>query len=238
MTTKIRRKDTLLLVALLMLLVYWTVAGMTWGGWLERPEEIYYDLWHQLAGVRYQPEHVVIVALDEPTLQEHPQEPLVCWTPHFARVIEVLRRVDAKIIGMDYLFHVSITPWLKSLDLPANHPSLNYDGPFKSQLASGRVVLAGHLSVDEQQKRAIIPPLKEYLLSLPWQMQDVGLINFYNDDDGTIRRFVPALADDYGQRRPQFREPAGPASPQSGPGRDQCPPAPRPRLGALVGPGP
>ena len=27
----------------------------------------------------------------------------------------------------------------------------------------------------------------------------MGLINFYNDDDGTIRRFVPALADDYGQ---------------------------------------
>ena len=199
MTTNFRRKDTLLLVVVLMLLVYGAVAGMTWAGWLERPEEIYYDLWHQLAGVRYRPQHVVIVALDEPTLNEHPFEPLVTWTPHFARVIEVLRRVGAKVIGMDYLFQVSITSWLKTLDLPANHRSLNYDGPFKAQLASGQVVLAGNLSVDAHQKSTIIPPIKEYLLSLPRQMQDVGLINFYNDDDGTIRRFVPALADDYGQ---------------------------------------
>ncbi len=199
MTTRSRRKDNLLLVVVLLLVVYGAVAGMTWAGWLERPEEIYYDLWHQLAGVRYQPQHVVIVALDEPTLQEHPQEPLVCWTPHFARVIEVLRRVGAKSIGMDYLFQVSIASWLKTLDLPPNHRSLNYNGPFTEQLASGRVVLAGNLSADEHQKSVIIPPLQEYLLSLPRQMQDVGLINFYNDDDGTIRRFVPALADDYGR---------------------------------------
>lgn len=198
MATKIR-KDALLLVAVLMLLVYGAVAGMTWAGWLERPEEIYYDLWHQLAGARFSPQHVVIVALDEPTLQEHPAEPLVCWTPHFARVIEVLRRAGAKVIGMDYLFQVSITSWLKTLDLPANHRSLNYDGPFKTQLASGQVVLAGNLSVDEHQKSTITLPIKEYLLSLPRQRLDVGLINFYNDDDGAIRRFVPALPDDYGQ---------------------------------------
>jgi adenylate cyclase len=199
MTIKIRRKDTLLLVAVLMLLVYGAVAAITWGGWLERPEEIYYDLWHQLAGVRYQPQHVVIVALDEPTLQEHPTEPLITWTPHFARVIEVLRRVGAKSIGMDYLFQVSISPWLQTLDLPPNHRSLNYDGPFKAQLASGRVILAGNLAGDAHGKAKIIPPLEEYLLALPRRMQDVGLINFYNDDDGAIRRFVPALADDFGQ---------------------------------------
>jgi adenylate cyclase len=141
----------------------------------------------------------VIVALDEPTLQEHSQEPLVTFTPHFARVIEVLRRVGAKIIGLDYLFQISIESWLQTLDLPKNHRSRNYDGPFKKQLASGQVVLAGNLAVDEHQKSKIIPPIREYLLSLPKQMQDVGLINFYNDDDGAIRRFVPALTDDYGQ---------------------------------------
>lgn len=204
MITKFRRQNTLLVIALLLLLVYGSVMGMTWIGWLERPEESYYDLWHQLAGVRYQPQHVVIVALDEPTLQEHPTEPLVTWTPYFARVIKVLRRVGAKIIGMDYLFQVSISSWLKTLDLPPNHRSLNYDGPFKEQLASGQVVLAGNLAGDELQKSAIIPPIKEYLLALPRQMQDVGLINFYNDDDGAIRRYLPALADDYGQVRLTF----------------------------------
>jgi adenylate cyclase len=202
MTTKVGRN--LLFVAGLMLLVYGAVAGMTWAGWLEKPEAIYYDLWHQLAGVRYQPEHVVIVALDEPTLQEHSKEPLVCWTPHFARVIEVLRQVGAKAAGLDYFFQISIESWLKTLDLPPNHQSLNYDGPFKQQLATGQVVLAGILSIDEHQKRKIILPIKEYLLSLPPEMQDVGLINFYNDDDGAIRRFVPALVDDYGEVRLHF----------------------------------
>jgi adenylate cyclase len=201
MTTKVRRN---LFVAGLMVLVFGAVIGMTWAGWLEKPEAIYYDLWHQLAGVRYQPEHVVIVALDEPTLQEYSKEPLVCWTPHFARVIEVLRRVGAKVTGLDYFFQISIESWLKTLDLPPNHQSLNYDGPFKQQLASGQVVLAGVLSIDEHQKRKIIPPIREYLLSLPQEMQDVGLINFYNDDDGVIRRFAPALADDYGEVRLYF----------------------------------
>ena len=69
-------------------------------------------------------------------------EPLVCWTPHFARVIEVLRGAGANIIGLDYLYHVSIEYWLQSLNLPPNHPSLEYDSPFKAQLASGQVVMA------------------------------------------------------------------------------------------------
>ena len=70
--------------------------------------------------------------------------------------------MGAKIIGMDYLFQVSIASWLKTLDLPPNHRSLNYDGPFKDQLASGQVVLAGNLAVDEHQKSTIILPIKEY----------------------------------------------------------------------------
>ena len=191
----LRRKDTPLFLALLVA-VGAVVAGITWAGWLERPEILYYDLWHQLAGVRYQPQHVVIVALDEPTLKAHPTEPLVCWTPNFARVIQVLRRVGARAIGLDYLFQISIESWLKTLDLPANHRSLNYDGPFKQQLASGQVVMAGYL--DHQQK-SIIPPIPSYLSALSRPQQEMGLINLFNDNDGAIRRFVPALADDHGQ---------------------------------------
>lgn len=199
MARNFRKKEAPLVIALVMLLVYASVAGITWAGWLERPENLYHDLWHQLAGVRYQPQHVEIVALDEATLQAHPVEPLVCWTPNFARTIEVLRRVGARVIGMDYLFQISIEAWLKTLDLPPNHRSLNYDGPFKQQLASGQVVLAGNLGRDEEKKRKIILPIPDYLSALPRPGQDVALINFFNDGDGAIRRFVPALADDYGQ---------------------------------------
>jgi adenylate cyclase len=191
----LRRKDTPLFLALLVA-VGAALAGITWAGWLERPENLYSDLWHQLAGGRYQPQHVVIVALDEATLKAHPNEPLVGFTPHFARAIEVLRRVGARVIGLDYLFQISVESWLKTLDLPANHRSLNYDGSFKQQLASGQVVMAGYL--DHQQKR-IITPIPSYLSSLPRPQQQVGLINLFNDADGAIRHFVPALADGHGQ---------------------------------------
>jgi adenylate cyclase len=206
MARNFRKKEAPLFIALVMLLVYASVAGITWAGWLERPDNFYYDLWHQLAGVRYQPQQVVIVALDEATLQAHPDEPLVCWTPHFARVIEVLRRVGARAIGLDYLFQISIESWLKTLDLPLNHRSLNYDGLFKQQLATGQVVMAGILGADEHQKRKIIPPIPSYLSFLPQPVQDVGLLNFFNDADGTIRHYVPALADDYGQVRLTFAQ--------------------------------
>jgi class 3 adenylate cyclase/CHASE2 domain-containing sensor protein len=198
MAAILRRKALPHFIAL-MLGVSVVVAGITGAGWLERQETFYHDCWHRLAGVRYQPQHVVIVALDGATLQAHPHEPLVCWTPHFARVIEVLRLVGARIIGLDYLFQISIESWLQTQDLPPNHRSLNFDGPFKQQLASGQVVLAGNMTSDELGQRKIILPLPSYLSSLPRPRQDVGLLNLFNDDDGAIRRFVPALADDYHQ---------------------------------------
>jgi adenylate cyclase len=198
MTRNLRRHDRLLSVVLLGLLVAAAVLGVGWTGWLEGPENLYGDLWHRLAGIRYQPQEVVIVALDEATLQDNP-EPLVCWTPHFARVIEVLRRVGAKIIGLDYLFQVSIETWLKTLNLPANHPSLQYDGPFIKQLSSGQVILGAHRASDEHGRNTIILPIQEYVLALPNAKKDLGLINFFNDADGVIRRFVPGLADADGQ---------------------------------------
>ena len=35
--------------------------------WLQGQENRYYDLWHQLAGRRYEPQHVVIAAIDDQT---------------------------------------------------------------------------------------------------------------------------------------------------------------------------
>ncbi len=194
-----RRKTSWLHLFILLVLVGAAVQGMTWAGWLESPESIYSDLWHRLAGVRYKPAHVAIVTLDEPTLAEHPEEPLVCWTPHFARVIEVLRGAGARIMGLDYLYYVSIEDWLKKLNLPPNHPSLKYDAAFKAQLASGQVVMAANLGVDEQRKVKVTLPIQSYFTSLPRRAFDVGLVNFYTDTDGAIRRYMPAVADDYGQ---------------------------------------
>jgi adenylate cyclase len=194
-----RRKTSWLHLAVLLVLVGAMVQGLTWAGWLEKPESIYADLWHQLAGRRYPPEHVAIVTLDQATLDEHPQDPLVCWTPYFARVIGILRGAGAKIMGLDYLYYVSIEDWLKQLNLPPGHPSLKYDGPFKEQLASGQVVMAANLGIDREQKIKVTLPIPNYFASLPRQALDVGLVTFFNDPDGVIRRYTPAMADEYGR---------------------------------------
>jgi adenylate cyclase len=194
-----RRKTSWLHLVALLVLVGAAVQTITWAGWLARPENIYTDLWHRLAGLRYAPEHVAIVTLDEATLGEHPEEPLVCWTPHFARVIAVLRGAGARVMGLDYLFYVSIENWLHHLQLPPNHPGLAYDAAFKEQLASGQVVMAANMGIDHQQKVKVNLPLPSYFASLPRGALDVALVNFFTDPDGEIRRYTPALADEYGQ---------------------------------------
>jgi len=39
--------------------------------WLTDAEDFYYDVWHQVAGLRFHPQHVAIVAIDDQTLREH-----------------------------------------------------------------------------------------------------------------------------------------------------------------------
>jgi len=194
-----RRKTSWLHLFILLILVGAAVQSMIWAGWLASPESMYSDLWHRLAGVRYQPAHVAIVTLDEPTLAARPEEPLVCWTPHFARVLAVLRGAGARVMGLDYLYYVSIEDWLKRLNLPPGHPSLHYDAAFKAQLASGQVVMAANLMLDAQQKVKVNLPIPSYFTSLPRGALDVGLVNFFTDPDGAIRRYTPALSDEYGQ---------------------------------------
>jgi class 3 adenylate cyclase len=165
-------------------------------GWLATLENIYYDLWHKLAGVRAKPGRVAIVAIDNQTLLEHREEPLVSWGPHFARGIEVLRQVGASVVGVDYLFSVSAESWLKKLESPGSDRSRTYDIPMRAQLASGNVVLVGSVAADPRGDADLLLPIQDYLFSLPGKEADVGLANLYTDPDGVVRQFVPALFDD------------------------------------------
>ncbi len=165
-------------------------------GWLDVPENIYYDLWHSLAGLRAQPRHTAIVSVDNQTLLEHRDEPLVFWGPQFGRAIEVLCRAGVRMIGVDYLFSVSAESWLKKLELPGTDKSRTYDIPMRTQLATGRVVLIGAVAEDDRGESEILLPIQDYLFALPGREWDVGLANFYSDLDGVVRRYVPALFDD------------------------------------------
>ncbi len=163
------------------------------GEWLRLPEDWYYDLCHQLAGRRYEPRHVVIAAIDDQTRLEHQDEPLVFWSPHFARAIAVLRQAGARVIGLDFLFSVSAESWLKRLKLSESEQSRTYDLPLREQLASGQVILAGDLAFDADGKEKALLPLPDYWGALPEKLDDVGLVKFFNDPDGVIRRMLTAI---------------------------------------------
>ena len=176
--------------------------------WLAGVENVHYDIWHQVAGRRYQPKHVVIVAIDEQTRLAHQDEPLVFWAPYFARAIEILRKAGARVIGVDVLFSMSAEAWLKKRHL-AGEESRTYDLELRRQLASGQVILASSLVADEQGNSKVILPIQDYYFSLPQQLDAVGLTNFYNDADGVLRRFITALPDADGEVWPPFFSPAG-----------------------------
>ncbi len=173
--------------------------------WLAEVDNVHSDIWHQVAGRRYQPRHVVIVAIDDQTRLEHQDEPLVFWAPYFARAIEVLRKAGARAIGVDVLFSASAEAWLKKRQL-ASEESRTYDLELRKQLATGQVVLAASLMAGEPGGGQVILPIEDYYFSLPGQADDVGLTNFYNDTDGVVRRFLPVLPDGDGELWPTFAD--------------------------------
>jgi len=181
---------------ILIILSFGTAEVVTHLGWLDVFEYMHYDLWHNLSGTRAEPRHVVIVAVDNQTLLEHQDEPLVFWGPHFAHAIETIRRAGARVIGVDYLFTVSAESWLKTLELSRTEKSRTYDIPMRAQLASGQVVLIGSVAENDQGKFQLLLPISDYLYSLPGGPMDVGLGNFTTDKDGVIRRYFPTLFDD------------------------------------------
>jgi adenylate cyclase len=187
----------LFLPVALFLLVFGAVQGLARTGWLTKPDYFYQDLWCQMAGLRYQPQHVVIISVGDATLSAHPAEPLVTWSPYWARAVQVLRAQGAAAIGLDYLFLVSIESWLKKVHLPAGEAILNFDRPFKDQLASGAVAMAGRL-LKKQGNSLIILPVAEFAAALPNLPGHIGLINLVTDEDGAVRCYVPAQEDGSG----------------------------------------
>ncbi len=86
-----------LLLALSLTLISITVTESAYqAGWADLAESAYSDLWHRLSGVRHTPEHVVLVVIDDQSLLEHSDDPLVFWTPYIAQAAGVLREVGAK----------------------------------------------------------------------------------------------------------------------------------------------
>ncbi len=170
--------------------------GLSRTSWLESIENIYYDYWHVIAGVRYMPEHAAVVSMDDDTLAALKDDPLAFWAPHFGRAMDVLSQAGAKAIGLDFIYQVSAEAWLKKLNLPDSEISRTYDSPLRAALSRGDKVLITHLvELNSGELELLLPP-QDHLALLPGGINDLGIANLHPDDDKHVRRFYPVMVAD------------------------------------------
>jgi class 3 adenylate cyclase len=156
-------------------------------------ENIYYDYWHVLAGVRYTPQHTAFVTMDDATLVALKDDPLAFWAPHFGQAMNVLTQAGVKAVGLDFIYQVSAEGWLRKLNLPDSEISRHYDSPLREALASGNKILITHLvDFPDGSSELLLPPDDQRLL-LPGGIDDLGIANLHPDDDKHVRRFQPIM---------------------------------------------
>ena len=176
-------------VLILALAAIMLAEGLTRGEMLAGVERFYGDLWYRLAGQRAPLDKVALVKLDEATLADYPDEPLVFWGPRYAQAAAVLREAGAAVIGFDMLFSASPEQWLAKLGGLKADAARDFDQPFRRELASGKVVVAGMQTAQET-----LLPAPDYLVAMPNfdVMRFVGAADLVSDSDGTLRNFYPA----------------------------------------------
>ena len=183
-----------LLLALTILLLSSAVAEVSFrAGWADLAENAYSDFWHRLGGVRHQPEHVALVVVDDQVLQEFSDDPLVFWTPYFAKANAILRQVGVKIVGLDFLFAISPEGWLRKMNLPESDLSRTYDIPFRNEISSGKLVMVG-ARLGGRDYDDFLLPHHDYLLAIPDFdfAAGIGLADLLADSDGNVRAFITA----------------------------------------------
>ncbi len=173
--------------------------GGHWSGILSPVEHLYSDLWHRASGVRFTPEHVALVVVDDQSLAEHGDVPMVFWTPLFARAAATLREAGATVIGLDFLFGFTPEDWISKLNLSGTDVLRDYDLKFRQELNQGKMVLAGAIVRGTTgQPDNVLLAHTDYLLSLPSTdfASHVGFADLVTDSDGGVRAFDIAPAVD------------------------------------------
>jgi adenylate cyclase len=152
------------------------------------------DYWHRLAGNRQAVRHVSLVVIDDATLAAYKQDPLVFWTPHVAKAVQVLREAGAAVVGLDLLFSISPESWLDRYGHQGS--GSNFDVPLRQEIASGQLVMVASTLTGEAGDSQFLLPASEFLLAVPEMdlTRHVGLADLLSDADGVTRRFVVAPA--------------------------------------------
>ena len=167
--------------------------GLARTDWHAALENIYYDYWHVLSGVRYQPQNTAFITVDDATLVAYKDDPLAFWAPYWGQAFDVLSKAGVKVIGLDFIYTVSAEAWLRKLDLPDSNISREYDSPFRAALARGNAVLISHLvQLPDGDSQLLMPPDDQRLL-LPGGNHDTGIANLFPDPDKHVRGFYPVM---------------------------------------------
>lgn len=188
-------RPTWLLPALICTFMLAFTGWLLHGNFLGRVENAYGDIFHQQAGKRFEPTHIAMVLIDEKSLNELSDTPLVFWTPYFAKVVHYLKQNGASVVGIDFLFSTTAEQWLRQFKQLPNSVS-NYDMAWRQELADGRVVLVA-TTLEGKTEDQLVLPVTDMLLSLPEVSLEtyVSFSNLPTDEDGAIRHFysLPAL---------------------------------------------
>jgi class 3 adenylate cyclase len=172
--------------------------GLFRSGALNPVEQRLQDAWFQWQGKRAEARHVVIVAIDEDTLEAFPDDPMVFWTDRLARAVARLREAGAAAIGLDMLLSISPERWLGKLGGDLQQAARDYDRPFREEVNSGRLVLVATRSGTGAHESDYLLPSPDYLLALPdFDIPGhIALGDLFDEGDGVIRRYLvaPVLA--------------------------------------------
>jgi class 3 adenylate cyclase len=168
--------------------------GLARAALLDPLERFYSDAALAEAGVRYEPAHTAIVAIDDEALRALKDEPLAFWGPHFGRAIDVLRAAGAAAVGLDMLYLVSPEDWARHLGMDGSDLARSYDAPLRAALAGGRVVLIAQLVGDASGTQLLAPPADQ-LAVLPGGADDIAVANLFPDGDEQVRHFVAAFGE-------------------------------------------
>lgn len=206
MTSKLRYIFSLILLFVLSFVI--TNKGQEFG-FIRAVEYVLYDSWHQLSGKRYEPENVVLVTIDDETLATYPDDPLVFWTPYFAKGAEIMRKVGIRFIGLDFMFSISPEQWLKKNLSYSDRMAEKYSIPIRTEINEGKLVMVASVQAGHEHDQLLMPSV-ELLLSVPdFDIANhVGYADLQPSSDGAVRDFVinPALnlSEDQQIGAPQF----------------------------------
>lgn len=160
-------------VWLIPLALFALIELMALAGLFTRPELFLYDAWFRLNGERHPGGRVVVVAMDEASINE--LGPLAWPRTMHAQLLENLK--ESRAVGFDLVF-----------DSPTAEAD---DQIFTDAMARhGRVVLASQFSFEQGQEGEVKMVFRAPLPELMQGVAGLGFANMPTDVDGVVRRIT------------------------------------------------